>query len=448
MLMEGCRKMDKNGKKIGLALSGGGYRAAAYHIGMLKALHKLGILDNVDVISSVSGGSITAAYYALHKDNFEKFEGTIKMKLRRGVLGWSIFILFLEAIALAVLHGWLVSLVINCCKLCMVWKCVIIIAMSVAVLAIILILLHKIWPSSHLIEKVYARKFFDNKTLNDLPESPIIAMNATDVELNRQFTFSQVKIDAAEKYESGYFKNDEMPISLAVMASSAYPMFAPVHIPHKYITDKCAKTPILVDGGIYDNQGAHKLTERGDYHASYIIVSDAGNTEMNRKGTWNIACLLFKVINLMMNRIDKMQRRDNLYMRKKIDDKQQKYSQYAYAVLEWLPTDKNLIESFVDNIASGYVPKYVCESHGLSEELVKRILAKDKMAKLEAKEIVEKHIGWDVLYKSQPDKETIAKALKVKTNLLGLCQCKIEELVKCAEWLTEVQVRTYLPNLL
>ena len=45
--------MDKDNKRIGLALSGGGYRAAAYHIGTLRALHKLGILENVDVISSL-----------------------------------------------------------------------------------------------------------------------------------------------------------------------------------------------------------------------------------------------------------------------------------------------------------------------------------------------------------------------------------------------------------
>ena len=42
--------MTSDGKKIGLALSGGGYRAAAYHIGALRALHKLGVLDKVDVI--------------------------------------------------------------------------------------------------------------------------------------------------------------------------------------------------------------------------------------------------------------------------------------------------------------------------------------------------------------------------------------------------------------
>lgn len=67
-------------KKIGLALSGGGYRAAAFHIGTLRALHKLNVLDKVDVISSVSGGSITAAYYVLNKD-----KGLIRLRnpLRR-----------------------------------------------------------------------------------------------------------------------------------------------------------------------------------------------------------------------------------------------------------------------------------------------------------------------------------------------------------------------------
>ena len=440
--------MEKDGKKIGLALSGGGYRAAAYHIGTLRALHKLGILDKVDIISSVSGGSITAAYYALHKDDFEEFEKAIMVKLQRGVLSWTIAILIIECLALAGLHGWLVSLVIDCCGLCMGWKRVFIIALSFVVLAIIILLMHKIVPTSCLIEKVYACRFFDNKTLTDMPETPVIAMNATDVELNRLFTFSQIKVDAAEQYEEGYFKNKEIPISLAVMASSAYPMFAPVHIPRKYISDDCKQSPILVDGGIYDNQGAHKLTERGDYHTDYIVVSDAGNTEMNRKGTWNIASLLFKVINLMMNRIDKMQRRDNLYMRKKIDDINQKYPQYAYVVLEWLPTNKNLIGAFVDNISSGYVPRYVCERHGLNDVLIKRVLGGDKMAKLEVQEIVEKHIHWDELYKSQPNEDIIDKARNVGTNLLGLSKCKIDALIKCAEWMTEVQVRTYLPNLI
>lgn len=78
--------MSIAGKKIGIALSGGGYRAAAYHIGTLRALHRLGVLDKVDVISSVSGGSIIAAYYALNKDNYEDFSSDGKYISQIGAL--------------------------------------------------------------------------------------------------------------------------------------------------------------------------------------------------------------------------------------------------------------------------------------------------------------------------------------------------------------------------
>lgn len=43
--------------ELGLALSGGGIRSALYSIGVLKALHDQGILEKVDIISTVSGGS-------------------------------------------------------------------------------------------------------------------------------------------------------------------------------------------------------------------------------------------------------------------------------------------------------------------------------------------------------------------------------------------------------
>ena len=51
------------GKKVGLSLSGGGYRAAAYHIGTLKKLDELGLLEKLDVISTVSGGSINGGLF-------------------------------------------------------------------------------------------------------------------------------------------------------------------------------------------------------------------------------------------------------------------------------------------------------------------------------------------------------------------------------------------------
>jgi len=51
--------------KTGLALSGGGLRASLFHIGVLGRLAELDLLRCVDVISTVSGGSIIGAYYYL-----------------------------------------------------------------------------------------------------------------------------------------------------------------------------------------------------------------------------------------------------------------------------------------------------------------------------------------------------------------------------------------------
>jgi NTE family protein len=58
-------KGKQNNTKLGLALSGGGFRSALFHIGVLARLAEQDLLRKIDVISSVSGGSIIAAYYYL-----------------------------------------------------------------------------------------------------------------------------------------------------------------------------------------------------------------------------------------------------------------------------------------------------------------------------------------------------------------------------------------------
>jgi NTE family protein len=55
--------------KLGLALSGGGHRSAFFHIGVLARLAELGLLRPIQVISTVSGGSIVGALYYLHVKN-------------------------------------------------------------------------------------------------------------------------------------------------------------------------------------------------------------------------------------------------------------------------------------------------------------------------------------------------------------------------------------------
>src|SRR5206468_11626135 len=51
--------------KAGVALSGGGFRASLFHIGVLAKLAELDMLRHIEVLSCVSGGSIVGAHYYL-----------------------------------------------------------------------------------------------------------------------------------------------------------------------------------------------------------------------------------------------------------------------------------------------------------------------------------------------------------------------------------------------
>jgi predicted acylesterase/phospholipase RssA len=60
-------------QNMALALSGGGFRAGAFHLGVLSVLHRLRLLDRVTVLSTVSGGTFTGAGYALALARGEDF---------------------------------------------------------------------------------------------------------------------------------------------------------------------------------------------------------------------------------------------------------------------------------------------------------------------------------------------------------------------------------------
>src|SRR5262249_48641358 len=62
--------MQDGKTKLGLALSGGGFRATLYHLGVLQFLHAAGMLTNITHICSVSGGSILAAHLALNWNSY------------------------------------------------------------------------------------------------------------------------------------------------------------------------------------------------------------------------------------------------------------------------------------------------------------------------------------------------------------------------------------------
>jgi NTE family protein len=381
----------------------------------------------------VSGGSITAAYYALHKDNYEEFEQSFMAKLQKGVLLLPIVNL-ISVLALFALSVWLLG-----------WW------MLLPDIILLFCFWFKILPFSVLIEKAYNKYFFKNRKLSDFPAKPLIAINSTDVATGTLFTFSQTKM-AGYKYEGKekkiIFKHESFPIARAVMASSCVPFaFSPVKISDKYCDVpflKGASKPLLIDGGLYDNQGAHKLTEKtSSYHTQLNIVSDAGVGEMSTKWAFNVPLMLAKTSNIMMKRIKTFQLRNNIY------SKNSDNMRFAYLSLEWDVSDRP-IQGFVLNIVEEHIAPELFEFHNINKEDIEdlknpntRNAAKEKLI-IQLKE----NVNWKQLESIMPTQQEFEIAKAVGTNLTALKEYQINALIKHSNWLSELQIRLYLPYLI
>lgn len=417
-----------NNTRIGLALSGGGYRAAAYHIGALRALHKLGVLDKVDVISSVSGGSIIAASYALHDGSYESFEKMFSEKIRKGVLHLALFnlTLVLGLGGLATWFGGGLGLLASLVVLWFVW--------------------YKVLPVSSLIAKQYDCLFFRGKKLKDFKPCPVVTINATDYPTVSQFTFSGEKMYDFY-YGKSAFYHEHFPVSKAVMASSCVPFaFCPIRIPSTFMTSAMngKKPPMLLDGGLYDNQGTHVLTDKmSPYKCSYIIVSDAGNGKVSDKWVFNPLITLKRTSEVFMQRIKKIQIQQNLYIKTHSDKR------FAYAMLEWDVSDR-ILQGFVDNLKHDNIYPDVVAAHQIPPEDITQLKNSDTSVAAGERIIakLKRNILWDDFKSLKPSEEEHKKAYAIGTWLFGLSKEDIELLSKEAEWKVMMQVRLYLPMLL
>src|SRR5689334_3171739 len=81
---------DNDGYFVGLALSGGGSRSANFSAACMFELQRIGLLRHVDYISSVSGGSLTGAYYCV-SDDAQWNPGEAERKLTHAFAGDVIF---------------------------------------------------------------------------------------------------------------------------------------------------------------------------------------------------------------------------------------------------------------------------------------------------------------------------------------------------------------------
>lgn len=447
-------------KKIGLALSGGGYRAAAYHIGTLRALHRLGILDKVDVISSVSGGSITAAYYALNKENYEDFEKSFIERLSKGVLWLSVLYLISFALLLSVTTILLSHIIAQLIGLLFPHQpaftgcCAALAGVVSFCFLLVFCLKHSFvtTPTSKFVSRLYNKVFFKNKTLTDLPDYPVLCINSTNIATQRPFFFSKMAMGEYAYRINGksIFKTEGFPVASAVMASSCVPYgFTPITIDKKYLTNEynnCPdrpEAPKLIDGGVYDNQGAHKLSQdKSRFRTEFIIVSDAGNSAVSAAKTTNIFSLAMNTISIMMDRIKKMQRVDNLY---------ETYigkEHFAYLALEW-DCSERLVQGFVENLKKNNVHPDVWQAHGITEDDIKQLKGKEnRLAQEMILEKVKKAVRWTELEQKRPQQESEETARKISTSLTALSRKEIDCLIAHSLWMTEVQVRLYMPMLL
>jgi NTE family protein len=429
----------KHGKKIGLSLSGGGYRAAAFHLGTLKKLNELGLLDKIDVISTISGGSIIGAYYCLQNQSFDQFEKKVYETLNRK----SVIKHILESRAF-VLTVFLFLLFLTACYLFIhflsAWLLLLFIPFSFYLIGRFQF---RIFPVSSIIEAAYDRFFYEKATLSKLKDKPELAIGTTNLQTCRPFTFSKRKMeDSTYAYMKPpvMFKNQDFPVARAVAASTCVPnFFTPVRIAPAYFSDpKDIKRacPVLVDGGVYDNQGIQKLTQPGSsYECDIVITSDAGN-KLPFEGSYNnTLILLMRTVEAFMARIKNFQMAQHLY------SGSGKVKNVAYYSLGW--EIKNCIGGFLSGLKNGHINEATLRAHGIP---VSYYHEPEKFAS-EILSILSDNVRYSYILSNDLTTEELAIANNVKTNLTPLSATQLNALIKHAGNLTELQIRLYCPEL-
>lgn len=241
-----------------LTFSGGGTRAGALSYGVMEKLRNTKIqwegqerrlLDEVDVISSVSGGSFTAAYYGLFREELFDPEKFAKVFLYRNIQGQLIASLFNP---------------INWFRLA-----------------------SPTFGRIELAAELYDREIFREQTFGDLIDRarrPYIMLNATDITMGSQFTFVQDQFDlicsdlGGVRVARAVAASSNFPIAFTPLIVNNYagncnyrvpdwidqaskdllvnpPRFNRARIARSYLNSEERKYVHLLDGGVADNIG-------------------------------------------------------------------------------------------------------------------------------------------------------------------------------------------------
>jgi len=255
------------GDGIALCLSGGGYRAMLFHVGALWRLNEWGLLPGLARVSSVSGGSITAALLGMKWSALGFDQGGVAANFKREVVEPIRNLAGMTLDRGAVVGGILLP-----------------------------------GSAAERVVKAYRKHLFGRATLQDLPDSPggpnqpapRFVINATNVQSGVLWRFSKPYM---ADYRVGRVARPRVELAVAVAASSAFP---PVLSPLKMEVASSAYEPrtsedlhfgeyltdvVLTDGGVYDNLGLETAWKQFET----VLVSDGGGQlkpEEETKSDW------------------------------------------------------------------------------------------------------------------------------------------------------------------
>ena len=260
---------------ISLALSGGGHRAAAFHLGVFKYLAQYQLLGDVDHISSVSGGSILVADLMSARGDSKK-------------TGWPGSEDFLATALPAVRHK--------------------IINVSLQTDFILRMLNPMNWMKfghrAELMSASLQQSWGVVGNLQDVPAAPAWYINATSNLNGQRWLFYPDRNGYQMRDEQQAHNAGRVKIADAAAASAAYPV---VIGPYLLRYGQPEKQVYLSDGGLYDNLGLEALFNMDSDQLRFnplkgvLIVSDAGSALKTKKlpAIWKPFSRLRRLINII-----------------------------------------------------------------------------------------------------------------------------------------------------
>ncbi len=276
---------------IALALSGGGARAMAFHLGCMRALQDRGLLQKVEVLSTVSGGSVIGACWAYWDCDFAEFDRRMIAMLREGIQA-SILSSALLSVETFKIAATLVFTAIPAAFIGVARMALRILRLTLrtptAVAENWLARLSRglpIWGSlSTAFERALRRNLFGDAKLGDVKRKGLeVVINACDLRTGTAFRFGSA---SSGGWRYGRITDNDIAVAKAVASSAAYPLLLPPLVEEFQFQRQGRvfnERIVLTDGGVFDNLGVTVLEPGRDaavsvntYSISHIISANAG----------------------------------------------------------------------------------------------------------------------------------------------------------------------------